>query len=108
MSNGSKKLKQEPRMARHCRSPMLREERKRNNKTIIIIIIIIIIICRLRRSRSVKHYTALIRFIYFTTPNQTQHRMRNDTFMKSELEPVWRKAVLVSLKYYQKNEWTES
>jgi hypothetical protein len=31
MSNGSKKLKQEPRMARHCRSPMLRSERKRNN-----------------------------------------------------------------------------
>jgi hypothetical protein len=30
MSNGSKKLKQEPRMARHCRSPMLRAERKRN------------------------------------------------------------------------------
>jgi hypothetical protein len=29
MSNGSKKLKQEPRMARHCRSPMLRAERKR-------------------------------------------------------------------------------
>jgi hypothetical protein len=31
MSNGSKKLKQEPRMARHCRSPVLRAERKRNN-----------------------------------------------------------------------------
>jgi hypothetical protein len=30
MSNGSKKLKQEPQMARHCRSPMLRVERKRN------------------------------------------------------------------------------
>jgi hypothetical protein len=30
LSNGSKKLKQEPRMARHCRSPMLRAERKRN------------------------------------------------------------------------------
>jgi hypothetical protein len=30
MSNGSKILKQEPRMARHCRSPMLRAERKRN------------------------------------------------------------------------------
>jgi hypothetical protein len=30
MSNGSKKLKQEPRMARHCWSPMLRAERKRN------------------------------------------------------------------------------
>jgi hypothetical protein len=30
MSNGSKKLKQQPRMARHCRSPMLRAERKRN------------------------------------------------------------------------------
>jgi hypothetical protein len=30
MSNGSKKLKQEPRMARHCRSPMLHAERKRN------------------------------------------------------------------------------
>jgi hypothetical protein len=30
MSNGSKKLKQEPRMARQCRSPMLRAERKRN------------------------------------------------------------------------------
>jgi hypothetical protein len=28
--DGSKKLKQEPRMARHSRSPMLREERKRN------------------------------------------------------------------------------
>jgi hypothetical protein len=28
MSNGSKKLKQEPRMARHCRSPVLRAERK--------------------------------------------------------------------------------
>jgi hypothetical protein len=31
MSSGSKKLKQEPRMARHCRSPMLRAERKRND-----------------------------------------------------------------------------
>jgi hypothetical protein len=30
MSNGSKKLKQEPRMARHCRSPMLYAKRKRN------------------------------------------------------------------------------
>jgi hypothetical protein len=30
MSNGSKKLKQEPRMARHCRSAMLRAGRKRN------------------------------------------------------------------------------
>jgi hypothetical protein len=30
MSNGSKKLKQEPRMARHCQSPVLRAERKRN------------------------------------------------------------------------------
>jgi hypothetical protein len=30
MSNGSKKLTQEPRMARPCRSPMLRAERKRN------------------------------------------------------------------------------
>jgi hypothetical protein len=30
MPNGSKKLKQEPRMARHCRSPMLRAGRKRN------------------------------------------------------------------------------
>jgi hypothetical protein len=30
MSNGSKKLKQEPRMVRHRRSPMLRAERKRN------------------------------------------------------------------------------
>jgi hypothetical protein len=30
MSNASKKLKQEPRMARHCRSPMFRAERKRN------------------------------------------------------------------------------
>jgi hypothetical protein len=30
MSNGSKKLKQEPQMARHCQNPMLREERKRN------------------------------------------------------------------------------
>jgi hypothetical protein len=30
MANGSKKLKQEPWMAKHCRRPMLREERKRN------------------------------------------------------------------------------
>jgi hypothetical protein len=30
MPHGSKKLKQEPRMARHCRNPMLRTERKRN------------------------------------------------------------------------------
>jgi hypothetical protein len=30
MSNGSNKLRQEPRMARHCRSPMLLAERKRN------------------------------------------------------------------------------
>jgi hypothetical protein len=29
-SPGSKKLKQEPRMAMHFRSPMLRAERKRN------------------------------------------------------------------------------
>jgi hypothetical protein len=28
MSNGSTKLKQEPRMARYCRSPMLRTERR--------------------------------------------------------------------------------
>jgi hypothetical protein len=32
MSNGSKKLKQEPRMARHCRSPVLRAERKRSKQ----------------------------------------------------------------------------
>jgi hypothetical protein len=31
ISNGSKKLKQEPRMARHCRNPMLRAERKRDD-----------------------------------------------------------------------------
>jgi hypothetical protein len=30
ISNGSKKLKQDPRMARHCRNPMLRAERKWN------------------------------------------------------------------------------
>jgi hypothetical protein len=30
MSNGSKKLKEEPRMASHCRSPMLHAERKNN------------------------------------------------------------------------------
>jgi hypothetical protein len=30
ISNGPKKLKQEPRMARHCRGPMLLAERKRN------------------------------------------------------------------------------
>jgi hypothetical protein len=30
MSNGAKKLNQDPRMAGHCRSPMLRAERKRN------------------------------------------------------------------------------
>jgi hypothetical protein len=32
MSKGSKNLKQEPRMARNCRSPMLRAERNRNKK----------------------------------------------------------------------------
>jgi hypothetical protein len=32
MSNGSKKLKQEPRMARHCRSPMLWTKRKSNKQ----------------------------------------------------------------------------
>jgi hypothetical protein len=34
MSNGSKKLKQEPRIARHCRSPTLRAERKSNNRMV--------------------------------------------------------------------------